>query len=99
MAIQDCHDGNQSKWMVTAHGKWDRFAIEMGYFIQFALANQAACRHMDFWRMLEFFLSIQYTNTLYNQISHEVDNIIYLVMALHLNPAHPGSHWKITSTF
>ena len=54
---------------------------------------------MDFWRMLEFFLSVQYTKTLYYQISYKVDNIIYLVMALHLDPAQHGPYWKINYIF
>jgi len=86
IAVQNCHKRDESECLVTGRNKWDGFAIEIAHIIPFALANQAGCRQMDFWRMLEFFWGVQYTNTLYDQISHEIDttwNMVTLDNSIH----------------
>jgi len=64
----------------------DGFALKVAHIFPYALANNDACRELDFWRVLELFYGLHITNRIFNAIRWNVNclaNLITLDNSVH----------------
>jgi len=79
LASQNCRTRDSNTCVITGRKDADGFTIEAAHIIPFSLGKDKQCRELPFWKMLELFFGIQAIDTMFLEISGNINSLVNLV--------------------